>query len=859
MPIEDESARVTSPRFREPGPSREDELERFARAFKTETQMHRDIAALLRKMGREEVRITHGPQERGKDVVFYGPAGLNERSLYACVVKRDRIVGDLSSNTSAKTVLMQAEEAFDEPYTNPDTGQQEQVKGVYIISPYECTTSAIEAIRSRLKNAGKAEFCCGVRLMELFATYWQSYFVTESNVLVSYLSALRAGLQRDTALLDLILQRNILADAPCEFKDLYVQQSFSQELRYATVCRSFREAIEVPTRQVRQSDIRALEQRLGVLLQVAQYLRDCNGTSLTGGPIEPPDVIVRNLAKAVEDAWAEAYRTHVAEVQRQYEALIRENSGRDRSSDRHNYRRAALGAPRPASPRSAVLTLKRSPDTALWCERVETLRQTVVRALGEDCATVKCAESVRRRSRGDWLRSRELVSYGRLADLEENVPGTIKFEDSCTVQSLRFESDFLDDAPALMLIAGPAGSGKTSFCKWQSLTCADSMLSGKADVLPVFIPLHRFAYRVPNSPEEAFFDSQELRELLAKPGRDTRIRMFLDGLDEVPDQIRQRQVVKLARQAAQKVPDLQIVITARDYVVGPWLDGASRLRVDGLGEAQQRELAKKWLESDEAVATFFGQLSLCEPLQHPMRTPLLATLILAVYKKQQYLPGNRTALYALFVELMCGGWDSAKRVYRASKFGIHDKKTVLQKLAGMNHLARTKDGDMAGFRAAVEASLPGFSEHADDLLSELYQDGLIVSTGAGLRFSHLSFQEYLAAESLADPEAERPKFALKQFYSGDDWWKEVLIFYITRSANPGEMEDWIVKRARQFARTAKASAVLKGELEERLGVLRRALVETFPAYRSKYSPKGLILDLRQRKSGDDAFVFRSHD
>jgi hypothetical protein len=73
------------------------------------------------------------------------------------------------------------------------------------------------------------------------------------------------------------------------------------------------------------------------------------------------------------------------------------------------------------------------------------------------------------------------------------------------------------------------------------------------------------------------------------------------------------------------------------------------------------------------------------------------------------------------------------------------------------------------------------------------------------------------------------------------------------------MEDWIVKRARQFARTAKASAVLKGELEERLGVLRRALVETFPAYRSKYSPKGLILDLRQRKSGDDAFVFRSHD
>lgn len=67
------------------------------------------------------------------------------------------------------------------------------------------------------------------------------------------------------------------------------------------------------------------------------------------------------------------------------------------------------------------------------------------------------------------------------------------------------------------------------------------------------------------------------------------------------------------------------------------------------------------------------------------------------------------------------------------------------------------------------------SNPEERLLSEILQDGLLVDTGAGVRFSHLSFQEYLAAEFLVmgDPSGDRVKLALKQFYSGEDWWKEV--------------------------------------------------------------------------------------
>src|SRR5438105_3699177 len=98
----------------------DDQVRRFSREFDTEEGLRNALATLLRRMGRDEVRITHGGNEKGKDIVFYGPSGLLERSLFACVVKNERIVGSITSRTSAKAVLHQAEQAFSEPFVNPN-------------------------------------------------------------------------------------------------------------------------------------------------------------------------------------------------------------------------------------------------------------------------------------------------------------------------------------------------------------------------------------------------------------------------------------------------------------------------------------------------------------------------------------------------------------------------------------------------------------------------------------------------------------------------------------------------------------------------------------------------------------------
>jgi predicted NACHT family NTPase len=54
-----------------------------------------------------------------------------------------------------------------------------------------------------------------------------------------------------------------------------------------------------------------------------------------------------------------------------------------------------------------------------------------------------------------------------------------------------------------------------------------------------------------------------------------------------------------------------------------------------------------------------------------MRVPLLATLIIAVFRNPRLkkLPESKVRLYELFVELHSGGWDAAKNISRNSSYG----------------------------------------------------------------------------------------------------------------------------------------------------------------------------------------------
>ena len=809
-------------------------LGRFARAFQSEADLWDKLAELFRKMGRERVRVTHGVQEHGRDIVFYGPGGLGP-ALYACVVKNDRITGETGSTRSVRTVVDQAKEAFQYPYLNPDNGQEEQVRQVFILSPYDCSPTAQESISAQVRGFGAVEFCCGSALLELFSKHWKSFFV-ETNVLASYLTALRTGLQNDAALIRIILQKpGVLADVPADFEHMYVPQEFGQTISEVSVGKIIDEPLQLSDRELKLADINEFSERVTWFRRLVEYARDSANAALSSVATLEGTAAIDSLETALRAEWSRSFQEHAAKAHADFDKTFGKTL------------KSGHGAAPAIREKNVELRLERQESgIAQSSQVVDDLRRSFRSVLQAECVK---ANELKKRHFGDdeWLPSNEFRTYCGLLDLREALPEAIHFGSES--RELRLDALFARPGMPMIMISAPAGFGKSSFCRSQALLCAEALLSHDGNSLPVMVPLHKFTAGIPATADEAFFDSPELRELLEVPPPDTRVRLFLDGLDEVPNPDHQREIIELARNAVAASPELFTIVTARDHIVGPWLNNVPRLNVLPLNEAQQFTLAERWLGSPNGAQAFFEHLKNVSPLRRLMEAPLLATLILAVYKKQGFLPPNRSALYDLFIELLCGGWDAAKDIQRHDHFGIHDKRLVLVELAGRNQLNESRDATDYDFRAAIKTSLKGLLPHSNDLLIELRHDGLLVATASGVRFRHLSFQEYLAAEFLhGDQSGQRAKPILRKFYGGQGWWREVLDFYVTRTTNPTSMEEWLVQQAVSAVKSLDSVYVHSLELDQRLSYLRRALREAFPSFTSRYPEDGVVSESNQRGS-----------
>jgi predicted NACHT family NTPase len=394
----------------------------------------------------------------------------------------------------------------------------------------------------------------------------------------------------------------------------------------------------------------------------------------------------------------------------------------------------------------------------------------------------------------------------------------------------------IDTLKSPILIVGPAGYGKTSYCRVNTVKDIENITTGKSRRIPIYVPLFRLAQGPIGTFEETFFQTSDLHHFLAESSNDDwSFRLYLDGLDEVPQLERQREILRLVREGKERHPGLQIVMTARDYVIGPHLAEFSRIKLSELNDAQTQALVSKWLNQDEhLISQFFNQLSNIPSLEVLMRAPLLATLIIAVFRNPRLkkLPESKVRLYELFVELHCGGWDAAKNVSRNALYGSTVKLKILTRLAGLVHYARQRDFELHDLKKSIRHTFANLLGEADDVLNDLLQDGLITKAGNKLAFAHLSFQEYLAAKDFSDPTGQKVTQALKWFMSGEDWWREVLGFYVGFSTKPQEIEQWIFDSAKSIGRI---NVIPAGIFDQPIGFLLKLLETYFPGYRTKHS------------------------
>jgi predicted NACHT family NTPase len=296
----------------------------------------------------------------------------------------------------------------------------------------------------------------------------------------------------------------------------------------------------------------------------------------------------------------------------------------------------------------------------------------------------------------------------------------------------------------------------------------------------------------------------------------------LDGLDEVPLGI-QRRIMELARQASSARPDYQFIVTAREHVTGPWLSWLARIHISPLNDSKIRQLIDQLLSREQSkVQDFYTQLATVPGLKPLLRIPLLCTLTTSVFEGSGSLPETKAELYRIFVDLLCGGWDIAKGIKRRSDFGATVKLRFLINLAAHLHSRKKRSLRSDEMRQRVLKS--GFVHLSawESLVGDIVQDGLLTRDGNSYAFSHLSFQEYLCAKDAADPQSERDRIdkIIGTFLDGDEWWREVILFYSAMSNKPDQMR-LRVRSAMREKDTAKA--------EQRGEDLCDSVMEMFPA------------------------------
>jgi hypothetical protein len=799
------------------------ELRRFAALFKTEADLREQIANLLTHVnGVTGVRITHGAQETGKDVVFFAPSGLEDKVLHACVIKNLPLSGSASSNQGARTVLIQAEQALDTPYVDQN-GKEHRVSKAYIITPYECTAATISSILGKLhSNSTRVQFLSGLDLLQKFRDQWPDFLAVEGGFLDWYIAAIKRVVEKDAELTNIAFQHSYLSVPPLTLQSRYVRPHFR------VVLRKFKLELQAPpasafdiaiTRRTLLNHQHNVELLLALLRNVSfkQAVRRTISSSEIDGLIADVETLIHDISSA----WTAAFRRK---------------------------------APRGLSPKVADSSIKVSLEQPKLSDKWKQTMHGVDLALRAFDQVVRKANTHAAspvRHPDQWLSSAETVSYFCVSDVSQLLASCVVQWD--IAQTLDLDSRLLDSTTRPLLITGAAGYRKTSFCRWNTLNDINDLSADPGGRLPIYIALHRVA----QGPLESFEQLLHLGALddLGPLGVETgellsrKLRLYLDGLDEVPSVARQREIIEFAREKVAQLPNMQVVVTGRDHVHGPWLHWLQRVSISEFSSAEVDEFVDKWLQHDNSnVKKFNDQLAKVPNIVPLLRVPLLASLILSVYRKVEQLPDSKVRLYDLFVGLLCGGWDDAKRVQRQGQFGPEIKKQVLTRVAGTLQQSKKRECTDEEFRRAIAGVAPKLATKWTDLLEDLIKDGLLLPTGSWYGFAHLSFQEYLAAKDLLDSTGNDATIRLRWYLEGDDWWKEVLAFYVGMLQNPESAQNWIRDTKREVKRSLADRNAHTTYVNSRAKFLLERMLETFTAFELAAEPEFVGDDLEAGRS-----------
>lgn len=386
-------------------------------------------------------------------------------------------------------------------------------------------------------------------------------------------------------------------------------------------------------------------------------------------------------------------------------------------------------------------------------------------------------------------------------------------------------------------LLGDPGSGKTTFTNFLALCLAGELLGLSAAnlerlgeewtagaLLPLRVVLRHFAAQLPTrGPQDehllwrfliqrlgASLDgfAPLLRQHLLEEGG----LLILDGLDEVPEAQRQRELVKAAiSHFRRQFPRVRILLTSRTYAYQrqQWrLPDFTEAVLAPFSEEQIAAFVDRWYahmaqlrrgmtaaEAQGRATLLKGAIERSVHLRELAPRPLLLTLMASLHAwRGGSLPQAREQLYEESVELLLDLWERPKIVLDAAGQPVLQTESMaewlrcpqaqvriaLEKLAYDVHRQQETATDTADIAEGALVVVLMHAAQDPDLKQERViqymrdRAGLLTNRGEGIySFPHRTFQEYLAARYLT--ENGFPNGLVKLVRTDPERWREVLL------------------------------------------------------------------------------------